>query len=248
MLRSLNEISGYNLEATDGDIGECRDFLFDDTQWTIRYMVADTHKWLPGGRKVLISPISLGEPRWANSALPVNLTREEIKNSPSIDEHKPVSRQYEAQFFRYYGYGFYWMGGGLWGTGPHPAALVETAAPALADIQEDEDEHLRSASEIEGYTVNAKDDSIGHVENFILQDETWEIAYLVIATRNWLPGGRKVLISPHWLTDIDWKGRSVSVNLTTEQIKNSPEYHSVEFADPVYEDTLHSHYGLRKRK
>ena len=63
MLRSVKSMEGYVLRATDGDIGRCKDFLFDDEFWTVRYMVADTRKWLPG-RKVLISPISLESPDW----------------------------------------------------------------------------------------------------------------------------------------------------------------------------------------
>lgn len=248
MLRSLNEVLGYHLEATDGDIGQCQDFLFDDETWTIRFMVADTRRWLPLSKKVLISPISLGEPKWSTSTFPINLTKEAIKNCPDIDIHKPVSRQYEAEFFRYYGYGFYWMGGGLWGTYPHAAALVDTEAPEPTHQDEDLDKHLRSASELEGYTIEARDGSIGHVQNFVIQDESWNIAYLIIDTRNWLPGGRKVVIPPSWATNIDWKSRVLALNLTKDQIESSPEYHSVEFIDPVYEDTLHAHYGLTKRE
>jgi len=122
MLRLIGEITGYVLAAEDGEIGRCKDFLFDDTQWAVRYMVADTRKWLPG-RKVLISPISLGEPDWDTRRFPVKLTKEQVKNSPPLDEEAPVSRQYEIHWFDYYGWPYYWGAGGLWGAAPYPSAL-----------------------------------------------------------------------------------------------------------------------------
>ncbi len=94
MLRSVKELFNYVLEAEDGEIGRCKDFLFDDEHWTVRYMVADTGKWLPG-RKVLVSPLSLGDPKWATRQFSVKLTKEQIENAPPLDKDAPVSRLYE---------------------------------------------------------------------------------------------------------------------------------------------------------
>ena len=58
MLYRASELKGYTLDAIDSTLGQCSDFLFDDQHWTIRYMVADTRRWLPG-RKVLVSPIAM---------------------------------------------------------------------------------------------------------------------------------------------------------------------------------------------
>ena len=102
-MRSTKELMGYRLQATDGEIGRCRDFLFDDEQWAIRYMVADTGKWIPD-RKVLISPLSLGEPDWSSKRFPVHLTKAQIEAAPSINEDQPVSRQHEVMVLRHYGY------------------------------------------------------------------------------------------------------------------------------------------------
>ncbi len=253
MLRNLNEITGYSLHATDGEIGRCKDFLFDDQRWVVRYMLADISAWLPGSKKTLISPISLGEPDWKTSQLPIALSRELIKNSPLLDEHKPVSREYEANFFDYYGYGYYWMGAGPWGAYTDPIALAKgppkTSAtdngelPKAASIEEG---HLRSAKEVEGYTIMATDSDIGHVKDFILNDVDWSIRYIVVDTNNWLPGGRKVLIAPNWLSSVSWVERTVHVNLSAEKIKNSPEYNPDDFLDPEYENSLHAFYGNTK--
>lgn len=246
MLRSLNEIINYQLQGIDKDLGWCKDFLFDDRYWVVRYMVADTNKWLPGGRKVLVSPISLGEPDWTQKQFPVTLTREGIENSPPLEEHKPVSQQYETEFFNYYGYGYYWMGEGIWGSYTNPAPLVETEALDKVIDGPAQDRHLRSTTEVKGYDIHATDGVIGHVEDFVLNDDNWAIAYIVVATHNWLPGGRKVLIAPDWLESVNWVDRAVSIKLTAQQIKDCPEYNPMEFIDPEYENALHSFYGISK--
>lgn len=248
MLRSINEITNYQLKSQDGDIGRCKDFLFDDRQWTVRYMVADTNKWLPGGKKVLISPISLDEPDWQEKRFPVMLTRAGIENSPLLDEHKPVSKQYEIEFFNYYGYAYYWMGDGLWGPHTNPAPLIENEQLEGHLEQTTGDRHLRSTDEVTGYDINAIDESIGHIEDFILNDDNWSIAYIVVDTRKWLPGGRKVLISPSWFTSVSWVERTVSINLTAQQIKDSPEYNPKEFINPDYENVLHDFYNGSKKQ
>ncbi len=119
MLRSTKDLQGYAIHATDGTIGHLKDFYFDDEMWIVRYLVVDTGKCLEG-RKVLISPIAIGQPNWEENVLPVTLTKEQVKNSPDIDTDKPVSRQHEIHYFGYYGYPFYWGGTGLWGTEIYP--------------------------------------------------------------------------------------------------------------------------------
>ena len=83
MLRSVKELIGYMLTAEDGDIGKCKGSLFDDAEWAVRYMVADTRRCLPG-RKVLISPISLDKADWETEGFPVKLTKDQVRGSPSL--------------------------------------------------------------------------------------------------------------------------------------------------------------------
>ena len=246
MLHNLNKIIGNVLEAKDGEIGRCKDFLFDDEIWTIRYMVAGTGKWLPG-RKVLISPISLAEPDWNSRLFQVKLTKQQIEDSPPIDAHAPVSRQYESKWFDYYAYPYYWSGSGAWGMGPHPGPLFSQNREdaAVAPNTDKGDPSLRSTAEVKGYHVQAKDDEIAYVEDFILDDETWTIRYMVVDTRKWLPG-RKILIMPYWIDSVDWKENKVNVKLTTEQIKNSPEYDPSVPVNREYEERLYDFYGLPK--
>src|SRR5437870_7635588 len=123
MMRNVKDLRGYAIRATDGVIGTVDDFYFDDEDWGIRYLVVDTGTWL-SGRKVLISPMAIGSPDWMIQQLPVSLTKAQVKRSPDIDTRKPVSRQHEAEYSRYYGYPYYWGGAGLWGMGAYPGSLT----------------------------------------------------------------------------------------------------------------------------
>ncbi len=242
MLRSVNEIVNYSLSATDGEIGRCKDFLFDDDFWTIRYMVADTGKWLPG-RKVLISPISLGEPDWLNRHFRVDLNKEQIESAPALDEHAPVSRQYERRYFSYYYWPYYWTGAEIWGAAPFPPSVPVTHPETLEMTEEEpEKSHLRSVKEVKGYHIQATDGEVGHVEDYIVDDETWAIRYLVVDTRNWLPG-RKVLVSPQWIQEVEWLENKVHVNLSTQEVKESPEYDPSDPVNREYEIRLYDFYG-----
>ena len=244
MLRSTREITGYTLLASDGEIGSCDDFLFDDRDWVVRYMVANTRKWLPG-RKILISPASLGEPDWSSQLFTVSLTRKQIQESPALHENEPVSRQYERSFYEFLGYGLYWEGPGLWGAHPDPAGIVHPVPvmdePPLSD-QEAQEGHVRSMNEVHGYEIHGSDAQVGVVEDIVTNDDNWVIEWLVVDTRKWLPG-KKVLISPEWIESVAWVERSVHIAMTAEEIRNSPEYDPEFPVNQEYEARLYDFYG-----
>ncbi|MFA7669267.1 MAG: PRC-barrel domain-containing protein [Burkholderiaceae bacterium] len=255
MLHRVNSLNGYNLQATDGDLGKVKDVFFDDEKWTIRYLVVETGSWL-NSRQVLISPYSVIGIDQVNEAITVRLNQEQVKNSPDIDTHQPVSRQMEGDFSRYYGLGNYWIGPELWGTGAYPmvgasgtvdgAAIHDRAEELLQHAADNpEDYHLRSADHVKDHHIQGTDEEIGHVEDFVFDDETWALRYFIVDTRNWWPGGRKVLLATHWIDSIDWSQSLVKVSLTQEQIRNSPEYNPDHPLDRDTEAALHVHYGLR---
>lgn len=250
MFWNLEAMRDYGLRATDGDIGQITDVLLDDASWSVRYVVVDTGNWLPG-RKVLIPPTAFGEPDTATRAFPVDLTRDQVKHSPDIDCDRPVGRQQEEALYGHYGWAPYWGGPAapMWGAPmaePVPAdypATMKSAAERDPSRPEDTggDPHLRSAREIEGYAIEAEDGSIGHVQDFLIGHD-WRIRYLVIDTRNWLPG-RKVVVPPDWVRRIDWANRQVDVDLTREQVKSSPEYDPLVQLDRGFEEQLYGYYG-----
>ena len=249
MLRNVSTLKGATVNATDGEIGHVEDAYFDDEAWAIRYLVVDTGTWLTS-RKVLISPYSVQAPLGSDSIIDVSLTRAQVKASPDIDTHKPVSRQNERDYLGYYGYPTYWNGGDLWAMGDYPATSPLTAPPDYAERHErretdvnPEDMHLRSTEQVSGYHIQASDDSIGHVGDFIFDDESWAIRYLVIDTRNWWPGGKKVLVATRWIDRIDWTERKVFTTLTRDAVKAGPEYDESATIDRAYEARLHDAYG-----
>ena len=218
MLHSVIDMYGCRIQAIDGRIGKVEEFYFDDRDWTVRYLVVDTGDWLPG-RRVLISPLSVGQPNPSDNSLPVGLTVEQVENSPIMGQDEPVSRQHRTQLHLYYGWPIDW-----------DDATEEAGDP-----------HLRSTKEVAGYYIQARDDEVGHVEDFIVDDETWIMRWMVVDTRNWLPG-RKVLVAPKWIQAVDWVERKVNVDLLRETIKNSPEYDPMAPLSRAYDDMLHSYY------
>lgn len=222
MIRSTNEIVGYDIQATDGRIGSVKDFYFDDRSWLIRYVVVDTGGWLTG-RLVLISPASVKKPDWSNSLIHVSLTREKIKNSPPIRADMPVSRQEEQKMVSYYEWPFYW--------GPLAPVDLGKAIPIHKKPDQSEstedldksDPHLRSVSEVIGYGVQASDHEIGRVADFLVSTDDWTIRLLVLDTGNWLPG-KKVMVLPDHIERVEWEAQKVYFDLSEDQISNSPEF------------------------
>jgi hypothetical protein len=229
MLRTIKQIQGDKLGATDGEIGHVKDFYFDDVDWVVRYVVADTGSWMPG-RLVLISPHAIGRLYQGGKLLLVNLTREQIEKSPSIDAHKPVSRQHEEEYYRYYGWPYYWEGDGLWGMSGFPI-LTERSEPFRGERRTDgktADAHLQSAQKIIGYKIEADAELVGDVEDFVLDDQSWAIRQLVVDVGSWR-SNRKVLISPEAIERISWNESKVIVKLTNEAVLGSPDFDPASF-------------------
>jgi len=228
MLRSVKQLYGNKLGASDGEIGRVKDFYFDDQNWVVRYLIADTGSWL-SGRKVLISPHALGSLDTAGKLLLVKLTRKQIEDSPSIESHKPVSRQYEEDYYRYYGWPYYWQGSGLWGMSgfpllelPPPPMPVEAAA--LGNPSSDNsDLHLRSTLAVNGYHIQATDGEIGHISDFMMDDQSWAICELVVKTGHRL-SGKEVRIPTSAVDRVSYEESAVSVRLTREAVEKSPAH------------------------
>ncbi len=243
MKRSLNDLVGYTIRANDGDIGTVSEFYFDDQAWTIRYVVVDTGGWLPG-RKVLISPVALDSPDWESRTFPVNLTKEQVRNSPGVETDKPVSRQHEAELHGYYDWPIYWGGGlAFGGFQASPYLVMGTAEEdEVPPEQPESDTHLRSTSQVTDYHIEATDGEIGHVEDFMVDEDTWTIRYLLVDCCNWLPG-KRVLVSPRWINRVSWAESMVYVDMTRDAIKNSPEFDRNKPVTLDYEGKLCDYYG-----
>jgi hypothetical protein len=219
MLQYIKQLYGSRLASLDGDIGHAKDFYFDDKAWVIRYLVADTGSWLTG-RLVLISPHAFGKWDLYEKKLHIKLRKKQIEESPSIDQHVPVSRQFEEDYYRSFGWPAYWQGGQMWGMSGYP--LV--AAPLPADIaarkalEPREDRHLQSAKTVTGYAVEASDGPIGHLSGFRVDEKSWAIRDLVVETGHWY-SGKEVLIPSGKVARIGYVESKVFVNLTKSEIE-----------------------------
>ena len=249
MLWKTNVLKGCRLGALDGELGRVKDFYFEDQTWTVRYIVADTGTWLPH-RKVLISPFAVSGIRTSPHLLmDLKLTRRQVKDSPTIEAHKPVSRQMEARYLNYFGWPPYWPGPMLWGPVDIPGAFVPLSIPtpepsAHKPELPTEDSHLRSAEELHGYHLQALDQSFGHVEQLVFEMESWAVRYLIIDTHTWWPG-KRVLLSPLWVASVNWPEMSVYVDLDRASIQRAPEYNPDQPITREFEAQLFAHYSRR---
>ena len=243
MLIKAKMIQGYRLESLNGEIGKAKEFYFDDLHWAIRYLVADTGNWL-SGRQVLLSPYSLVAVNVKEKHVEINLTKKQIEDSPSLNSDKPVSRQFEESYYGYYGMPMYWGGPYMWGAYPDIVRDSEKWREYTPG-EKAWDPHLRSTNDVRGHNIQASDGEIGHVEDFIIDDETWAIRYLIIDTRNWWPG-KKVIISTKWIEKVSWIESKVFVDVSRETIRQSPEYTEESLLTREYETMLHRHYKRQK--
>jgi hypothetical protein len=226
MLRSLKQLYENKLGTSDGEIGHVKDFYFDDQTWAVRYVIADTGSWLPE-RQVLISPHAFGSLRQAEKALRVKLSRKQIEDSPLIEAHKPVSRQYEEEFYRYYGWPYYWEGDALWGMDGVPTMGLplrppsSESSPANGASHKRADAHLRSTKAVTGYHIQASDGTMGHVCDFMMDSHTWAIRELTIKIGHRF-SGKEVQIATGDVSRISYDESTAFVNLTTEAVEKSP--------------------------
>jgi len=259
MLWNGSKITGYAISASDGKIGKISDFFFDDTNWLVRWLVVDTGNWL-SGRKVLLPTSAMDHLDTDKEECSIKLTKKQIEESPTVDTDQPVSRQMETDVYGYYGYSPYWNSGygmtggagmagaygymgGMGGAMPVSSASKQREEEMILARKNSGDVHLRSVEEVTGYHINATDGEIGHVEDVIIQDADWGIHYLVIDTKNWW-AGKKVLISPRSVKDINSEDELVNISVNRQKIKDSEAYDASEMIDPAFEEKFRAYYGI----
>jgi hypothetical protein len=249
MLLPVSALKRYAIEATDGPLGTVKDLLFDDATWKIRWLVIDTGSWLMG-RIVVIPPSAIAKLDYERDEIRVALTKSQIEASPELSAHEPVSRQAESQVYEYYGWDPYWgtsyfipgaMASPL-SSAPYFGAPLASGGPRADPANRpDGDRHLRSIAEVTGYLLEASDGPIGHVENFYIDDGSWDFRYLIVDTREWW-SGEEVLLSPLAVEAIDWPRREIMLNVTREQVKAGPPCDPEKMIDQMSEKGLHRHY------
>ena len=225
-MNNASQLVGKTIGALDGEIGSVHDLYFDDQTWSVRYLVVDTGKWLPG-RKVLMAPEAIVKPWHHQAAIAVELTTEQIRSSPDIDTAMPVSRMAEASLHRHYQWTPYWASTIV------PVPPMPRSSPPLT-VEDDRQEdgttaeslvnvRLRSANELGGYHVKARDGEVGNVDDLLLDDDLSRILFLVVEVKGWL-FGKRVLAGPSLISTVDWSASTVHVSANREALKNAQEY------------------------
>lgn len=213
MLRSLSEIMGYGLQCMDGRGGRCIDFLFDDRDWVIRYLVGETNRWWPK-RRVLISTQSVGEPDWDTHLVPIGLRTKELQNSPrrgppgdlpwmALD---PASGEPDTSAAA--------------GVDTEPSDRTEASGKAVETAAH---KHAQSVRAIRRYRAWAEGKARGSVEDLIVDDSNWKIRWLVTGTGR-APSARKVMVKPDAVAGTPVGRRELRLNMTWNQLEHSPDY------------------------
>lgn len=235
MLNSISRVKGTPVRARDGDMGQVTQAYFDDRDWTIRYLVINTGNWL-SKREVLISPSAVQQRLRGDHRLHLSLTQAQVRNRPLVNPHGATSRQPGCIPPRYCEYSAdrddQSDDDSHWGMGavPYPSRGTKTQAGLEIthgrldrDFRPD-DVHLRSSAHVKGYKIQARDECVGKVHDFVFDEDSWTLRYLVVDTRHWWPGGRKVLVNMHWADQIDWATQTCHLRLKRAQIVASPTY------------------------
>ena len=243
---AVSALKGYAILASDGRIGSVSDVLFDDESWRLRWLVVDTGTWL-SDRQILVHPSAVGQVDHDRQELPVRMSKAQIERSPSIARDRPVSLQMQGQLYDYYGWDPVWGGSGYFAGGlgmMGSSGYSGMGAPPMPNghAPEDGDPHLRSTKAVTGSYLQATDGEIGHVENMLIDDASWDILYLVVDTKNWW-FGKHVLISPYAVKGISWSDHTMQLDVTRDLVKANPAWDPLAMMDQVYEKRLHNHYG-----
>lgn len=248
MLRQARKLEHYTLEATDGDLGKVKDFYYSDIDWVVRYLVADTGHWLPG-RRVLLSPDVFDEPLWLTTTFPVKLTRQQVNDSPEVEEHIPISRRHELDLMAHYDWPVYWE----MAANPYIPPVVVPNVPVTSAGEEgsgeggaEADTHLRSVNDIRGYRIHATDgEDVGAVEDVAVEDGTWAIRYMIVDIGRFITK-KKVIISPQWISGIELSGEAITLDLESDRIINSPHWDTIAPIEREYEKLLFEYYARPK--
>lgn len=223
MQRGLNGLTGYTIKARNGELGKVAEFYFDDETWIIRYMVVETGNWL-FNRKVLIPHKALGSVDWDEGIFHVNLTMKQVSDSPDIDSKMTISRAQEIELYSHYSYSNYW--GEPFYT-ESASAMVANSIPSAEAVQmpkkQKKDSHLCSSEKIKGFQIQTHEGMAGLVADFIVDDVTWMLNFMVISRHN-RSQDENMLISPKWIEEIDWIESKVSVNISKETIEQGPGF------------------------
>ncbi len=235
MLWNASAIKGYQIAASDGDVGHVDDILIDEASWTVRWLIVHTGSWLDQ-RSVCLPAWSLTPPDPEAHHMTVDLTRRQIEGSPEVGEDDRLSPADQAIVAGYYAEASRAKidaeAGGVATLARHPLLNLEAST------------RLFSLKALMNATVEAVDGEIGHVESLILDDRTWVVKYLMVHTGGWW-ADKKVLILPATVTSVDDIRGSIDLIVDREKVRGSPPYWPGDTVDVAFDEQFHIYYGIK---
>lgn len=245
MLRSVKELLGYKVIAEDGDVGVCKDFLFEDNHWSVRHAVVETGHWFASER-ILISPDMFGHPDWSSRTIPLEMTLHELGETPQPGDDKSISWRYEKTWLSHFSQDYYWLAGDrLFGftapVSPFPSQIV-LRNRATEHEKGDGDVKLKSANELLGYTIFAQNERAGKLDDIIVDDVSWVVKHLSLSTGHGF-SGKKVLLEPQQITEISWQRQAVTVDVSSRMLSDCPVYDRSQPVNREYQEVLYDYEG-----
>ena len=211
MLHNIKNLLGRQLGALDDHVGHIIDCYFDEQSWTVRYLVVEADWWCPPCH-MLVLPHAVRSIPPQGHLLPVNLTRQQIEDCPTLELNERVTRQHEIDYYRYYNWPFYWQGGSLWGPTDFPGAQPP-ASPQCRPLDVKKNTipagQLRSLKALFGFPVQTGEEFIGSVKDFLMDDHAWQIRHLFMSANHQGWEHRKLLIATRKVLSIDWPGERI---------------------------------------
>jgi len=224
--------------ASDGRVGVVDDLYIEDGLGAIRYFVVDTGGWLMGQR-VLVATSSVTGVAHISGRMSVALTRAQVQNGPAPESRLGLAPHGQHETADQYEWPHYhvpdvyedrtMLGVFVWAP---PLDPVREPAPEDAPAPT-----LRSVRELSGYHILATDGKIGHVDDFIIEQDDCRLRHLIVDTRNWLPG-RRVLVEPEMVTGIEFRRKTISVNVNRQGIRGAPEFDPASLSHPAREEAM----------
>jgi sporulation protein YlmC with PRC-barrel domain len=84
---------------------------------------------------------------------------------------------------------------------------------------------LYPLSELQNYTIQARDGEVGSLADVYFERDTWAVRYLVVEVGGWL-SRQQLLLIPAVVEGVDRQAAAIQVSLTRSQVKNSPDVDS----------------------
>lgn len=245
MLISMKQVVvDSNVKGSDGAIGKLHDALFNGKTWKVRYLIVDTGSWL-SETKQLFSPQGLTSTSWPNRSVTVDATRQQFRSSPGVLSDRPISRQMEEELAKHFAWSLYWAAGIGVGKADHREARAASTNREETLLERAED--LRSFNEVTGYHIAAEDGDVGRVDDLLIDDETWNVRFLIVRTGTWF-SNKHALISPEWVESIRWSERAVHVDLSRETIKERLEFDPSIPINSEVEEHLYDAYARERER